>query len=582
MIDYPKPMRIVAVCILACNLFFPLIVAAQESQSSLLDALKHVRELRDAEAKRFSAMRSLHLSATQPQQSLDEQHVDLNLRIDPQARTLHGTVALQFIPTATLHKLVIKLQQPLQVTAATLDQKPLSFNRNGSNLVFNLNPTLSTGSTHVVTIVYEGTPAASNGRFGGILFDTHSGTASATTLSEPFGCDNWWPCIDDLADKLIADITLTVPPGNFGASNGRLVETSTTSDGWSAYHWSEKYPLSGYLISANVTNYVSFSSSYRSLDHKKKMPIRYYVYPEDLSQAMQNFRLVPEMIHTFSKLVGEYPFLKEKYGMVTYAWGGGMEHQTLTSVDEDSAAMNGNYELLFSHELAHQWFGDHVTCATWNDIWLNEGFATYFEIQWAIHSFGVTEGAFMAERYDDGLYNGFLRGSVHLNSDANPFGDVGAVYDKGAWVLHMLKYVLGSKRFYQALRIYQTTHSFSNASTADLIAACESVYGKSLAWFFDQWVYTPNRPVYRVSFSQNGNSVEVTITQTQGHRIVHRTIDEDVYIMPVQLTAHFNDGSLQVFNVWNDHRQQTFTFAVSKTVSSVGFDESHRILKVVE
>ena len=577
--------------VLTCFILIALIgvllperVDAQPPQKpfSWVDAVKHARELRRAEANRLSQMRSLLQYGVQPKQSLDEQHVDLNLRIDPQTRTIHGTVSLQFTATATLHALKMRLQQSLPVTAATLDQRPIRPDRNEADLIFKLNPALNAGSTHVVTITYGGAPQSSRGLSAGMFFDTHSGTPSATTLSEPFGSSNWWPCIDDLADKLTADITLTVPPGMLGSSNGRLVTTATGADGWITYHWREAYPISNYLISANVTNYAAFSSTYKSLDGKRSMPIRYYVYPEDLQQAMQNFRRVPEMIHAFATMVGEYPFVNEKYGMVAFPWGGGMEHQTLTSVDDGAAAGTGNYDLLFAHELAHQWFGDNVTCETWNDIWLNEGFATYFEIQWAVRATGEDEGSFMSQFYDDGLYNGFLRGSVHLSSNANPFADTGAVYDKGAWVLHMLKYVMGPQRLNRALRVYRASHAYANASTADLMAACESVYGKSLAWFFDQWVYTPNRPIYRVSFTQSSGSANVTITQSQPHRIAHRTFDADVYIMPVQLTLRFSDGTSQVVTVQNDRRQQTFTLAIAKNVASVSMDEAHRILKVVE
>src|SRR5262249_18999667 len=204
------------------------------------------------------------------------------LKIDPRTRTIQGTVALQFIVTRTVRQLKMKLQQPLQVTTATLDQKPIPFSHHGSNLIFPLAPAFIAGSTHVITIIYNGTPSPEAARSGGMRFDTHSGIASATTLSEPFGSDNWWPCMDDVSDKLTADITLTVPPDMFGASNGRLMDTTTTPDGWNVYHWRENYPLANYLISANVTNYASFSSSYTSLDQKSKMPIVYYVYPENL------------------------------------------------------------------------------------------------------------------------------------------------------------------------------------------------------------------------------------------------------------------------------------------------------------
>lgn len=546
------------------------------------DAVRLARALQAQEAKRLFQHFAVRKDGVQRRQAFDVLHDDLDLRIDPRDRTITGTVAMRFSPTATLGKLMMRLHEPLQVTSALLDGRPAQLKRNGSDLIFTLTPPLAPQSIHTLTIAYGGAPPEGGGLGGGMMFDIHQNVPSATTLSEPFGSSNWWPCVDDLSDKLTVDMKLTVPPGMLGASNGKLVATTPNPDGWTTYHWSESYPLSNYLVSANVTNYAAFSDSYRSLDGKQIMPLRYYVYPEDLQRAMINFKRVPEMIRLFAGMVGEYPFIKEKYGMVAFPWGGGMEHQTLTSVGASQTSTTGNPDILFAHELAHQWFGDEVTCATWNDIWLNEGFATYFQHLWALHEFGGKEGEYMARFYDDGLYDGSMKGSVYMFQDANPFVDAGAIYDKGAWVLHMLKYVMGKERFFRALRVYRAAHAYSNASTADLQSACESTYGKSLAWFFDEWVYTPFRPIYHVAFTQAASALTVTIRQTQPHRIAHRTSGADVYIMPVQLTLHFSDGASQVLNVLNDSRVQTFTFTVSKVVASVGFDEDHRILNIVK
>lgn len=554
----------------------------KQTKRSIADAVKQAQKLHAEEARRLSRMLYAMQMGVGQKQMLDEQHVDLNLRVDPQGQSIQGAVTIEFKPTATLKVLKMRLRDVLHVTGATLDHAAIAIKRNGSDLNFQLNPPLAKDSLHVISIDYNGHPPGSASISGGMFFDTHSGTPSATTLSEPFGTYNWWPCIDDLSDKFTADISLTVPPGMVGASNGSLLNVSTGTDGWKTYHWRESYPIANYLVSANVTNYAEFSSSYKSLDGKTDMPIRYYVYPEDLQQAMINFQRVPEMIQMFAKMVGEYPFLNEKYGMVSFPWGGGMEHQTLTSIWGNAAGTTDNEDFLFSHELAHQWFGDDVTCATWNDIWLNEGFATYFEILWSVHTDGIDEQQMMSEFYDDGKYDGNLRGSVYLPNGSNPFSDSNAVYVKGAWVLHMLKYVVGPERFFPALRAYRKAHSYSNASTRDLMTACESVYGKPLDWFFDQWVYTVKRPIYHISHTQNGNSLKVTIVQTQPHRIVHRKVDADVYIMPVQLTAHFNDGTSKIFTVWNNKRQQNFTLQVSKKVKSVILDENHRILKALQ
>jgi aminopeptidase N len=571
--------------IIACLLLllFNNVYAEQPKRStrSIADAVKQVQRLHAEEAKRLSRMLLAMQTNVQQKQMLDEQHVELKLKVDPQAKTIRGTVTIEFKPTAQLSTLKMRLHEVLKVTGTTLDHSAIAFKRNGADLIFQFNP-LAKDSSHVVSIDYNGRPKGSLTISGGMFFDTHSGTASATTLSEPFGSYNWWPCIDDLSDKFTAAISLTVPPGMLGASNGSLLNVSTGADGWKTYHWQELYPIANYLISANVTNYAEFSSSYKSLDGKTDMPIRYYVYPEDQQQAMLNFQRVPEMIQTFAKMVGEYPFLNEKYGMVSFPFPGGMEHQTLTSIWDLSAGSTDANDLLFAHELAHQWFGDDVTCATWNDIWLNEGFATYFEVLWLIHADGVDEGQLMSEFFDDGKYDGVLRGSVYMRDGANPFSDAAAIYTKGAWVLHMLKYVIGPDRFFPALRAYRQSHSYSNASTRGLMISCEKIYGKPLDWFFDQWVYTTKRPIYKISHAQNGNSLKVTIGQTQPHRIVHRKVDADVYIMPVQLTARFTDGSSKVFTVWNNKRQQNFTLQVSKKVKSVVLDENHRILKAVQ
>lgn len=557
-----------------------LAAADPPPRDSIQTAVEGARELHREEAARLSRAFST-INGVQPKQRLDVLHYDIDLKINPAASTIQGTVTMTFVPTATLGVLKMRLKQPLAVSSCTLDGAAVVPRRNDSDLVFSFNPGLAPGTTHIVRIKYDGAPSRPNDFTGGIFFDSHAGTPSATTLSEPFDSYVWWPCVDDVSDKVTFDLRLTAPPGMTGASNGTLIGTSRTTDGSTVYRWRESYPMANYLLSANVTNYSSFSTSYTGLDGRTRMPIVYYVYPEDRQQAAINFQRIPSMIRTFAALVGEYPFIREKYGMVEFPWGGGMEHQTLTSIKDTSVSGTGNYDLLFAHELAHQWFGDDVTCATWNDIWLNEGFASYFEILWGLRSAGMSEGRYMATFYDDGVYNGFMRGAVYRSDANSPFGDTGAVYDKGAWVLHMLKSVMGNGPFFRALRNYRAAHAYSNASTADLQSACEGVYGKPLDWFFDQWVYTPLRPIYRMSFNQTGATANVTITQEQSHRIARRTSAANVYIMPVRLTVHFADGTSQTVTVLNDQRTQTFAIPVSKQVSSVGFDEDNRILKVV-
>lgn len=576
--------RFLAVCLLPLAYGLSAFAAPPEDPSR---AMEESKAFRSAESRRvfrtLEILRRAEAAGVQPSQGFDIQHWDLAIKVDPAARTISGTVTMRFDPTEPLARIKMRLYASMRVSGALLDGAPLQLRRKGANLTFNLVPPLQVGSTHELAVTYSGTPVVTGGLGGGMMFGNHGGVPSATTLSEPFDSYAWWPCVDDVKDKATMTMHLTVPDGMTGASNGKLDGVTTNGDGTLTYFWREDYPLSNYLISANVTNYTTFSDQYTGLDGRSFMPIDYFVYPEGVASAMATVTRVPDMISYFSNLAGEYPFLREKYGMVAFPWGGGMEHQTLTSMGD--AYLGGrvaDYDGIYSHELAHMWWGDEVTCATWNDIWLNEGFATYYEVLWLVHHYQGDEGAYMSRYYDDGLYNGYLGGSVYLKSGNRPFSDTGAVYDKGAWVLHMLKPVMGEESLMRALRAYRAAHALGTATTADLRAACEAEYGNTLDWFFDQWVYTPKRPIYHMTTTLGTGQLTVNIQQRQPHLIAHRASDRDVYIMWVPIWVHYSDGSSEIRSVWNNQRNQTFTFAVSKPVESVGLDEGHSILKVVQ
>lgn len=517
----------------------------------------------------------------QPRQEVDVLLTELDLRVDPAARRVSGTVTLTFRATAPLSRLKLRLHRALSLGACRLDGALTTVKRKKDDLTFPFAPALAAGTEHVLKVAYEGTPVVSGVLGGGMLFSEHEGAPSATTLSEPFDSYAWWPCVDDVADKTLARIRLTVPSGMVGASNGMLESHTLNEDGTETWTWFEGYPISNYLIAVNVTNYALFSDGYLARDGVTSMPLLHFVYPEDEAAARVNFSRVPEMIGWMAETCGEYPFLAEKYGMVAFPWGGGMEHQTLTSMGDRFVGGSGNFEEIYVHELAHQWWGDDVTCGTWNDVWLNEGFATYFEALWIAREEGLDMGRVMAY-YDDGRYDGYLRGAVYLKNGDTAFTDTGAIYDKGAWVLHMLRYVVGDDVFFSALRAYRAAHAYGNATTEDLRAALEEAYGESLGWFFEQWVYTPKRPVYRVSWTASSGGVFVTVEQRQAHKIARRNTLRDVYVMPLEITLHYADGSSETQRVWNDRRSQTFHLGAAKAVVSVGLDEGNRVLKVLQ
>jgi aminopeptidase N len=270
--------------------------------------------------------------------------------------------------------------------------------------------------------------------------------------------------------------------------------------------------------------------------------------------------------------------------MAEFPWGGAMEHQTMSSMGQNIVSSTSNSGSgVIAHELAHQWWGDLVTMRTWDDIWLNEGFATYSEVLFYERHFGLHPGELMRESYDDGQVLGALGGTVTAENTEDPFDDRGAIYTKGAWVLHMMRHLLGDEKFFDALKDYRARHQFGNASTVDLKDAFEREYGGDLDWFFDQWVYSRGRPLYKFSYSVSGAdaggqfSIKVTVKQKQSIEIRGRA--EPVFIMPLDVTIHYRDGSFETRRILNDARKQKTTFTVSKRPDSVGLDEGGWVLK---
>jgi len=407
------------------------------------------------------------------------------------------------------------------------------------------------------------------------------------SLSEPYAASTWWPCIDNPTDKATAEIEITVPNGYQAASNGLLDHLTENGDRSSTYFWRESFPISTYLISVAATNYTTFEDSYTALDGVTRMPLIYYVYPEHLDLARLKFGVTRRALEIFAPLYGEYPFLSEKYGMAEFPWSGAMEHQTMTSMGQSLIGSLGNSgEAVIAHELSHHWWGDLVTMKTWDDIWLNEGFATYSEILFFERFQGIDPGELLSDSYDDGKVFGNLGGTVTAENLDDPFDDLGAIYEKGGWVLHMLRHVLGDQKFFEALREYAQTYAFSNASTRDFQTVCERKYGGSLDWFFSQWIYAPGRVFYKVTSGFGGPdvsgayTVSLRIKQKQTQTIPGR--DQSVYIMPLDVTIHYSGGGSETRTVWNDSRTQSYSFTVSRRPVQVTVDEKQWVLKRIK
>ncbi|HTG16934.1 MAG TPA: M1 family metallopeptidase, partial [Blastocatellia bacterium] len=565
----------------------PLIPSHASKDDSVFERIKREHELVEKELhqEKVKALSVRAMSSSGPQ-SIDVKHYRLQIQLLPNVPALAGTITISAETTAPTDTIRIDAEANLSIDSLRFDGVQQDFKRKKSRIDISLAQPLPAQTSFALAIGYHGAPVTSNILGGGMLVARHppDGETVMANLSEPYAAPTWWPCIDDPTDKATAEIEATAPRGYQVASNGVLDRTQDNADHTTTFFWRESFPIATYLISVAATNYEKFEDTYTAMDGVTKMPLVYYVYPEHLALAQQKFAVTRRALEIFAPLYGEYPFLSEKYGMAEFPWGGAMEHQTITSMGASiigSATNNG--ELVIAHELAHHWWGDLVTMKTWDDIWLNEGFATYSEVLFFERYLNIDAGELMSQSYDDGKVFGNLGGTVTAENLDNPFDDRGAIYTKGAWVLHMLRHILGDQAFFDSLKDYRERFAFGNASTRDLQQVFEAHYGSPLDWFFQQWIYAAGRPFYKVSTDVStldpsaGYVVRVTIKQKQSQQIPGRA--ESVYIMPLDVTIHFEDGSSATQSVRNDSRKQTFLLAASKHPIDVVIDEGHWVLK---
>ncbi|MFZ4522918.1 MAG: M1 family aminopeptidase [Bacteroidales bacterium] len=447
----------------------------------------------------------------------------------------------------------------------------ISFTHQTNILEIQLDRKYEHGETVDVEIFYKHKSTNDNGFFvsGGFVF----------TDSPPEGARKWMPCWDRPSDKakweLIARVPLNVRLGSTGVLSDSTIAADTIS-----YHWMTDLPVSTYLITfTSCVNFQVQTRYWHKLSHPDdSIPIRlYYKSGENLSVA--NNSIIP-ITDFFSSKFGDYPF--EKIGFATlngsFPWGG-MENQSMVNLQP------GGYSDadLIAHEHSHQWFGDLITCGTWADIWLNEGFATYCQNLWVEHSAGydayknsmnTLANYYLAHNPGWPLYHP----SWAINTPTgNTLYNTAITYDKGACVLFQLRYVIGDSLFFKVMHDYATDTSliFRNAFTEDFVAKSSKSSGQDLTWFFKDWVYNPNHPVYQNTFDTDslGESswrVSFIVNQTQANPPFFR--------MPLQVKISFNDATDTIIRVMNDENHQVFAFEFSRKPVNLVFDPFRNIL----
>ena len=503
---------------------------------------------------------------------IDITYYGLDLTVTANPNYISGSTVIGVrVDTTSINTCFLDLQNALTINSLLLNGSPAIYTHTNNKINITLDRTYVDGEDFSVKVFYEGVPGSSG--FGSFEFGTHNGTPIIWSLSEPYGAPDWFPCKDTPADKAdSSDVWVTVADNFTAVSNGTLESVINNGNGTKTFYWKNHYTIDHYLISVAITNYLQYDT-YFHYGQNDSMVITHYVYPESFNGVKAYLDETDDMIAVFSDKYGLYPFITEKYGHAEMEWGGAMEHQTCSSMGFWGTGV-------VSHELAHQWYGDMITCKDWHHIWLNEGFATY------------SEAVYLEAKSGKAAYNSQIAGEMSSAKTAQGsiwVQDISSVweifngarsYAKGSCVLHMLRGVVGDSTFFDIMRSYSDDPDlkYGVAVTEDFQAVAESVSGQDLDYFFYEWIYGENYPKYTVGWNKSlvsGDIYHVTLN-------IYQNVNTNpaYFTMPVQIKINTSLGDTTV-TLFNNAQNQNFQFDVIGNPTSINFDPGNWILKTL-
>jgi hypothetical protein len=492
----------------------------------------------------------------------DVTYYGLHLTIDISGQTIDGyTTVTVTAEEEGMNHLTLELVD-LTVTEVQHDGGDVNYTYESGVLDIDLGGAHSLGESISVDVYYHGHPTDA----------VHFQNNRVYTYGWDVLSKYWFPCYDDPADKAdSADMYFTVPDGNIVASNGELITRSNNADNSVTFHWRENHPICTYNICLGAAEYQTITDDFQGT------PVIHYLYAEDYNDGLTCFQNAVDMLTYFSNTFsdGNYPYPDEKFSFCDSYVSGGMEHQTIPFIGTTYITPNLTWEWLYAHEMSHMWWGDSVGIGTWADFWLSEGFATYSESLWLGDEYGLQE---FYDHMRELALQYFSEDASHRFPIYDPEIPLSyTVYNKGGWVLHMLRRVMGDTDFFQLLHDYYTDHAYGNTVTADFQADAETVYGESMDWFFQQWIYLAGYPELDFSWvvSANGPDYNVTISIDQTQEVDSLT---PYFKIPLDWRIHTAGGDYN-FPVWMEAVQhQEYTLTVPDEPEYVLLDPDHWLL----
>ena len=508
-----------------------------------------------------------------PNRDYDVLHYNIYVTLDEVQKSVSGNVTITLTPLLASLNTVELHATKMNIKSVTLGKKALQFDTTAHRLIVHLDKQYSWKDTVNLSVGYYCTPDR-----GLTFLSPDSGYPDKRWQIWSQGEDTtnhyWFPCYDFPNDKASSELTATVNRKFVVVSNGKLVGVKEDrKKGTKTYHWKQSTPHVAYLIMVAVGEYTILH------DKMGKLPLEFYAYPDDTSDARITFRETASMIRFFNEKIG-FAFPWDKYAQILLQdFLGGMENTSATTlldywaVPDVRSRLDDSPSSLIAHELAHQWWGDVVTCKDWRHIWLNESFASYFDPLYHEYSLGRDE-------FDYRMY-GSQQAGIHVDTarerrpivSMNSYGE--NVYPRGASVLHMLRFLLGEDLFWKSINHYITKYQFQCVETDDFKNAIEEATGQNLYWFFDEWVYKGGHPIFEVSYTWNDSakSIGLRVKQTQ-------TMDSltGVFRMPVNIgiTTASGPATHRVNILTGD---TTFVLPSPEKPLMVIFDQGNWLLK---
>lgn len=507
----------------------------------------------------------------------DAIHYNVELDVDVENKMLMGKNTITLSPLRNDLGTVI-LDAVSFVVTDVIDYRgiPLNYSQNDGKLSIHLLRKYSHKDTVTVSVHYYLKEQVKGLRF---IEQTKNSPVQVSSDCFPNKARQWIPCYDFPNDKVSHDMIITVDSGYKVLSNGCLKEViKDEASGKYTWHWSQKKPNATYLFNLSIADYAVIQDSLGAL------PVNYWVYHSNVEDAKRSFAKTPYMIDFYSRLY-DYEFPWAKYDQVISAYmGGGAEATSATllgegAVTDEKAEIDFSYEGVIAHEIAHQWWGDLITCRSWEHTWMNESFGTYSDHLYKRYAWGKDEGDYDLLRKKNGYlreaHDSYMRPIVFNRYESPGQNFDSHTYPKGACVLHMLRFILGDETFFRTLSEFLHSHEFQSVSTQDFITCVKEVSGKNMDWFFEQFLFYPGHAVFEISkkWDEASKTLTMQIVQTQD-----KWDNVPIYKLPVNIGLYTEKNKI-VEQVWMNEKSETFSFHLDSKPVMVRFDEGNHLLK---